>query len=119
MMVGLVVMSVASGQILIRTGRYKKLLVSGTVLMAVALGLLSTMEVDTPTGAVFAYMGWLGVGIGCVTPVLLVATQNAVDREDVGSSTSVIQVFRSIGGSVGVALFGSLPRRARSSSACS
>jgi EmrB/QacA subfamily drug resistance transporter len=108
MMAGLLVTSIASGQLISRFGRYKPFPIAGTALMAVGLWLLSRLEVDTPTAVTAAYMVVLGLGLGMVLQVLVLAVQNSVDYRYLGVATAASTLFRQIGGSIGVAVFGAI-----------
>lgn len=108
MMLGVFVSSITSGQIISRIGRYKMFPVTGTALMTGALILLSTIEAETPAGRVALYLLLLGLGLGMVMQILVMAVQNAVPYERLGVATSGTTLFRSIGGSVGAALFGGI-----------
>jgi len=108
LMAGLLAASVTSGQVISHTGRYKVFPVLGTPLIAVALWLCSRM--DENTGALSASLRFalLGLGLGMVMQVLIIAVQNASSYEDLGAATSGVTFFRQIGGSFGVAVFGSI-----------
>ena len=108
MMAGLLITSIGSGQLISRFGRYKPFPVAGTAIMAVGLALLSRLHVDTPTLVAGAYMLVLGLGLGLVIQVLVLAAQNAVDYEYLGVASSGSTLFRQIGGSIGVAIFGAI-----------
>ena len=108
LMGGLLVTSIASGQIISRTGHYKPFPIVGTALMVVGLLLLSGMTATTSKLEASAFMFVLGLGIGSVMQVLVLAVQNSVDYADLGVATSGATLFRSIGGSVGVAVLGSI-----------
>src|SRR5205807_2362399 len=108
LMGGLLLTSIVSGQIISRTGRYKLFPIVGTALMVVGLLLLSGMTATTTRLEASAYMFVLGLGIGSVMQVLVLAVQNAVDYRDLGVATSGATLFRSIGGSVGTAVLGSI-----------
>jgi len=108
MMAGVLVTSITSGQIISRIGRYRAFPITGTAVMTIGLGLLSTLSVTTSTWTAGAYMLVLGLGLGMVMQVLVLAVQNAVDYRDLGVATSGTTLFRSIGGSVGVSLFGAI-----------
>jgi EmrB/QacA subfamily drug resistance transporter len=108
MMAGLLVTSIASGQLISRFGRYKPFPVAGTAMMTVGLLLLSQLAVDTPTPTTAAYMFVLGLGLGMVLQVLVLAAQNAVDYKYLGVATSGATLFRQIGGSIGVSIFGAI-----------
>jgi EmrB/QacA subfamily drug resistance transporter len=108
MMAGVLITSIASGRIISRIGRYRPFPIVGTAVMTIGLGLLATLGVGTSTWTAGGYMLVLGLGLGLVMQVLVLATQNAVDYRDLGVATSGTTLFRSIGGSVGVSLFGAI-----------
>lgn len=108
MMAGLLASSILGGQFISRMGRYRMLPILGTAIMATGLGLLSTLGVASPSWATSVYALLLGIGIGMVMQVLVLAVQNAVDYRDLGVATSGATLFRSTGGSVGVAVFGAI-----------
>jgi EmrB/QacA subfamily drug resistance transporter len=108
MMLGVFVSSITSGQIISRIGRYKMFPIMGTATMAIALTLLSRITADTSAFTASAYMLLLGLGLGMVMQILVMAVQNAVAYEQLGVATSGTTLFRSIGGSVGAALFGAI-----------
>jgi EmrB/QacA subfamily drug resistance transporter len=108
LMAGLLVTSIASGQIISRTGVYKPFPIAGTGIMVIGLLLLSGMNAHTGRLEASAYMFVLGFGLGMVMQVLVLAVQNAVDYSDLGVATSGATLFRSIGGSVGTAVLGSI-----------
>jgi EmrB/QacA subfamily drug resistance transporter len=108
LMGGLLITSISSGQMISRTGRYKAFPIAGTAIMVVGLALLSTMDPHTSRLTASAFMFVLGLGLGLVMQVLVLAVQNAVDYTDLGVATSGATLFRSIGGSVGTAVLGSI-----------
>jgi EmrB/QacA subfamily drug resistance transporter len=108
MMMGVFASSIVSGQIISRWGRYKVFPVCGTAIMTLALVLLSTIDVATSAETTAAYLLMLGLGLGMVMQILVMAVQNAVPYERLGVATSGTTLFRSIGGSVGAALFGGI-----------
>jgi EmrB/QacA subfamily drug resistance transporter len=108
MMGGVLVMSIASGQLISRTGRYRVFPIVGTAVMAIGLLLLSTLDVATSGAASAAYLLVLGLGLGSVMQVLVLTVQNAVGYEVLGAATSGVTLFRGIGGSVGAATFGAI-----------
>lgn len=107
-MVGMLSTSITTGRLISRTGRYKRYPVAGTLVMALGLGLLSTMDAGTPFALTALYMVILGGGMGLVMQVLVLAVQNSVDHADLGVATSSATFFRSLGGSFGTALFGAI-----------
>jgi EmrB/QacA subfamily drug resistance transporter len=108
LMVGLLTASIGSGQLITRFGRYKPFPVAGTAIMVVGLLLLSRLQVDTSTVVTGAYMLVLGFGLGNVIQVLVLAAQNAVDYKYLGVASSGSTLFRQIGGSIGVSVFGAI-----------
>jgi MFS family permease len=97
-----------AGRVIYKTGRYKLFPIVGLALMAVGLFLFSRMDATTSQATAGAYMVVFGIGFGLVSQVLLVAIQNAVDRRDLGIATASTNLFRSLGGSIGVAVFGAI-----------
>ena len=108
LMGGLLITSIASGQIITRTGRYKAFPIAGTAVMTLGLYLLSTMDSSSSSGLIFVFMFVLGLGLGMVMQVLVLAVQNAVEYSDLGVATSGATLFRSIGGSLGTATLGAI-----------
>jgi len=108
LMAGIVASSVVVGRVISRTGRYRWYPVAGTALMTIAMGLLATMDANTSRTTASWYVAVLGVGLGTVMPVMILAVQNAVDQRDLGTATSAATFSRSMGGSFGVALFGAV-----------
>ena len=108
LMGGTLLTSILSGQLASRTGRYKHFPIIGTAIVTVALLLISRMTADTSTLAASFYMLLLGLGLGFVMQVLIIAVQNAVDYSDLGVATSNAILFRFIGGSLGTALLGAV-----------
>jgi EmrB/QacA subfamily drug resistance transporter len=111
MMVGLLLTSVVSGQVISRTGRYRPYPIVGCAVLTLALYLLSTMDERTTTLQSSLFMFVLGISLGLVIQVLVLAVQNSVDYRDLGTGTSGATFFRSIGSSVGVAVFGTVFNR--------
>ncbi|HEY8245696.1 MAG TPA: MDR family MFS transporter [Hyphomicrobium sp.] len=108
MMLGVFITSIISGQIISRIGRYRLFPIMGTALMTLALACLSQIEVETPPWLASTYMLVLGAGLGMVMQILVMAVQNAVAYELLGVATSGTTLFRSIGGTIGAALFGGI-----------
>jgi EmrB/QacA subfamily drug resistance transporter len=108
LMAGLLITSIAGGQIVSRTGRYRVFPIAGTAIMTVGLFLLARLSPTTSTLQAAAYMFVTGFGIGLVMQVLVVAVQNAVGYEDLGVATSGNTLFRNIGSSVGTAIIGTI-----------
>jgi EmrB/QacA subfamily drug resistance transporter len=107
-MAGVLIGSIASGQAITATGRYKVFPIAGTGI-AVA-GMLLLTQLDAGTSALYTYIAMfvLGLGLGLVMQVLVLAVQNAVDYADLGVATSSASLFRSMGGSLGTAALGAV-----------
>jgi EmrB/QacA subfamily drug resistance transporter len=108
MMLGVLAASITGGQLISRYGRYKVFPIVGTAVMSVGLLLLSRLGPGSSTWTASAYMLVVGIGIGMVMQVLVLAVQNSVDHRLMGVATSGAILFRQIGGSIGVALFGAI-----------
>lgn len=108
MMIGLLLTSILSGQLISRIGRYRMFPIVGMALMAVGLWLLSRLHVGTREAVAAVYLLVLGLGLGFVMQVLVLAVQNAVDYSVLGAATSAVTMLRGIGGSIGTALFGTI-----------
>ncbi|SEP71918.1 drug resistance transporter, EmrB/QacA subfamily [Devosia sp. YR412] len=108
MMVGLIGASTLAGFAMSKTGRYKLLPIASTAVLVVGLTLLGTMHLGTPDWQIALFMFMVGAGIGPVNSVGVTATQNAVSRDLVGVATAGNTLFRQIGGSIGVSVFGAI-----------
>lgn len=108
LMAGLLLTSVVSGMMISRSGRYKVFPVVGSAVMTLGMYLLATVNASTPDGLMYLYMVVLGLGLGGVMQVLVIAVQNAVPYEELGVATAGATFFRSIGGSFGAAIFGAI-----------
>ncbi|WP_235534828.1 MDR family MFS transporter [Nocardioides sp. Soil777] len=105
---GLLVSSIISGRLITKTGRWKKFLVGGMVLVIVGLLLLSTIDDTTNLWVVGAFMAVLGLGLGATMQNLVLAVQNNTSQADMGAASAVVAFFRSMGGSVGVSALGAV-----------
>jgi EmrB/QacA subfamily drug resistance transporter len=108
MMAGVLLTSISSGQLISRWGRYRPFPIAGTAIMTLALLLLSRLAVETSLWRASLTMLVLGMGLGLVMQVLVIAAQNAVDYRHLGVASSSTILFRQIGGSIGVSLFGAI-----------
>ena len=108
MLTASLVASLVSGRIVARWGRYRSVVTAGCVLLGVGLTLMSTMTVSTSPQVAAVYLLVFGLSMGILIPVLVLVIQNAVHPRDLGVATSSVQVFRQLGGSTGVAVFGAL-----------
>ncbi len=108
MMVGMFSMSIVSGQLLVRTGRYKIYPIIGSAILAFAFFLLSTMAVDSPYWQIAIYAYLFGTGLGLSMMTIVTPIQNAVEMRDMGVASSATTFGRSLGGAIGAALFGAI-----------
>jgi EmrB/QacA subfamily drug resistance transporter len=108
LVLGLLVTSIAAGTAVGRTGRYKVFPLSGTIVIGIGLFLLSRMDEHTSTLVSSLFMLVLGAGIGLCMQVLTLIVQNTASYEDLGVATSGVTFFRTLGGSFGASVFGSL-----------
>jgi MFS family permease len=108
LMIGVIGASVTSGRLITRLGRYKVFPVTGLALMSIGMWLLSMITATTGFWGLALSMFVLGIGLGSVMQVLIIAVQNAVPHADLGVATSSNTFFRSMGGAMGVAVFGAI-----------
>jgi EmrB/QacA subfamily drug resistance transporter len=108
LMGGMLVMSIASGRLVSRTGRYRVFPIVGTLVMVVGMVLLTFLGAHTSYAVLSVDLALLGAGMGLVMQNTVLATQNAVDTRDMGSATSALTFFRSLGGVFGTAFFGAI-----------
>jgi EmrB/QacA subfamily drug resistance transporter len=108
MMAGVLATSIASGNLITKFGRYRMFPIAGTAIATVGLYLLSRLEPDTPTSVAGRDMLIVGLGIGLVMQVLVLAAQNSVPYRLLGVATSASTMSRQIGGTIGVAVFGAI-----------
>jgi EmrB/QacA subfamily drug resistance transporter len=103
--VGIMAGSIVSGQLIARTGRYRVFPIVGSILMAAALGLFATIGADTPLWRTMLIMVLMGLGLGGNMQPMITAVQNAVSPREIGVATSSVTFFRSMGGTLGTAIF--------------
>ncbi|MEV8531897.1 MDR family MFS transporter [Streptomyces sp. NPDC051211] len=108
LVIGLLLASVFSGNVTAKTGRYRVFPIVGSLVMGIGLYLLSLMGPGTGAWTASLYMFVLGTGIGLCMQVLTIAVQNTVDYADLGTATSGVTFFRTLGSSFGTAVFGTL-----------
>ena len=104
MVAGMIITSMSSGVLMARTGS-KIWLVSGAVITAAGMLLMSTLHGGSGIYEILAYLFIMGVGLGCMMSVLMTVTQNAADLGEMGMTTSMVNLFRSIGSTVATGLF--------------
>ncbi|MFB4298153.1 MFS transporter [Actinomadura sp. NTSP31] len=108
LVVGMLIASIGSGQLVTRLGRYKIYPVIGMLFVGGGLFLLSRLHVDSSKVEIGGDVALLGVGLGLTMQILILAAQNAAKMEDLASTTSGVSFFRNLGGAVGVAAFGAI-----------
>ena len=108
LLVGAVVAAIASGNIISRTGRYRVLALCGSVLATIGMFLMAAMNGSTTHWEVVRNMIIAGLGIGLMQPIYTLVVQNVAPAAHMGAATASTQFFRSIGATVGVAVFGSI-----------
>jgi hypothetical protein len=101
----MMVASLGSGQITMRTGRYRAFPIVGSIFMVVGLVTMTQIGADTPLWQTDVYMALFGLGLGMNMQSIVLAMQNAVDPRDMGVATSSVTFFRQVGGSLGTAVF--------------
>jgi EmrB/QacA subfamily drug resistance transporter len=105
---GLLGSSIISGRVISKTGKYRLFPIMGTALLAIGLWLFSHLSLETTHLVMSLWMLTVGAGLGLFMQVAMLAVQNSTDRADLGSATSTVTFFRSIGSSLGGAIFGTV-----------
>lgn len=105
---GLMLASIGSGQLISRIGKYKIFMQVGIVIAACMVALLTTLNPETPYYHEAIIMSFLGFGLGLVMPVMTIAVQNEFKQKDLGVATSSVQLFRGLGSTIGIAIFGAV-----------
>jgi EmrB/QacA subfamily drug resistance transporter len=108
MIAGNLIGSVASGQLISRTGKWKRYLIAGSVLLIGGLGLAGTMDHTTELWLTGIYTAILGLGLGLLMQNLVLAVQNTVRATDIGTASASVAFFRSVGGAIGVSVLGAI-----------
>ena len=112
LMIPMVLVSLIAGRVMSRTGRYKIFPVLGGAFLTAGMALLATMATGTSRATTSLYMVLAGIGIGFLLQMTTTIAQNSVEMRDIGTASAAVNLFRTIGGSIGVAIFGSLFTRA-------
>lgn len=108
MIAGVLLSSVVIGQIISRTGKWKRYMVVGSILLTIGLALMGTIRYDTSFWLVFLYMFIMGAGVGMVMQNLVLIVQNAVNPLQIGTASASVAFFRSLGGTIGVSVMGAV-----------
>jgi len=118
MVAGIMVSAIGSGQLISRTGKYKRFMEFGVVLATIMIALLTTLTPESPywhEAIIMVALGFglglvvaLGFGLGLVMPIMNIAVQNEFEQRELGVATSSVQLFRTLGSTVGIAIFGAM-----------
>ena len=108
MILGSMIAATVSGALITRFGRWKAYLVAGAAMMTLGFGLLSTIDAHTDMVVIGTFLFILGLGMGMTMQNLVLAVQNNVSPDDLGSATSTVTFFRSLGGAAGVSVLGAV-----------
>ncbi len=108
LMTAMLLSSTICGQIVSRTGKWKRFLVAGGILLTAGLGLLGTIDHETPIWHLSIFMAMMGLGLGAMMQNLVLAVQNTVDVRDIGATSASVAFFRSLGGAIGVSVLGAV-----------
>ena len=106
MILGQMLAAIIGGRLVTRMGRWKPVMMVGSVILLIGLTGLGTIDASTSYGFVAVFMVLMGVGIGTLVQNVVLAVQNTVDVSDVGAASAAIAFFRSLGGAIGVAILG-------------
>jgi EmrB/QacA subfamily drug resistance transporter len=108
MILGLLVASTVTGRLISRTGRWKRYLVIGAILLTAGFALMGTLRAGTSFPLLGVYMALLGIGLGMTMQNLVLAVQNTVASHELGAASSLVAFCRSLGGAIGVSALGAL-----------
>jgi len=108
LLLGLIGASIGGGQIISRTGKFKRLLIGSTTLLIAGTALLTTMQTDTPTPVLWGFMALAGLGVGPAMSAFTTVVQSVAPMNLLGAATSSLTFIRQIGGSIGLAIAGAV-----------
>jgi EmrB/QacA subfamily drug resistance transporter len=108
MLAGLLLMSIGSGRLISKLGRYKAFVVVGTATLAVGIAWLTTIQANTSSWTLAAMLFVVGAGLGLFMQTLILAVQNALPMEYMGTGTAAVTFFRTLGGAIGAAVLGAI-----------
>lgn len=108
MVVGMLIASVTSGQLITRTGSWKRFVVGGAIVLTVGFSLLGTIDHETPLWHVMIFIAIVGLGVGSLMQNLVLAVQNTVSVKNIGAASSLVAFFRTFGGAIGVSALGAI-----------
>ncbi len=108
LLAGLLITSIGSGRMISKTGKYKSFVVAGTGVTAVGIALLAVIRVNTNSWLFSGMIFIVGIGLGMFMQTLILAVQNGLRREDLGTGTSAVTFFRTLGGAIGSSALGAI-----------
>lgn len=108
MLAGLLLTSIGSGRLISKLGRYKMFVVAGTGILTLGLAWMTTIEINTSGWELTAMLFVVGAGLGLFLQTLILAVQNSIPYQDMGSGTATVTFFRTLGGAVGAAVLGAI-----------
>jgi EmrB/QacA subfamily drug resistance transporter len=108
MLAGVLLTSITAGRLISRLGRYKAFVVAGTAILTLGLAWMSTISLTTSGWTISAMLFVLGAGLGMFMQTLIVAVQNAIPYENMGTGTAAVTFFRTLGGAIGAAVLGAV-----------
>ncbi|RFA11316.1 MFS transporter [Subtercola boreus] len=108
MIAGLLLSSTFGGILITKTGKWKPIMVIGSIALVVGLALMGTIQYDTPYVMVAIYMFVTGAGVGAVMQNLVLVVQNTTEPRNIGAASAGIAFFRSLGGALGVSVLGTV-----------
>ena len=108
MIAGLLISSTVGGQLVTRTGKWKPIMITGSIALVVGLALMGTIRYDTPYVLVALFMVVMGAGVGLVMQNLVLVVQNTTEPRNIGAASAGVAFFRSLGGAVGVSVLGTV-----------
>ncbi len=108
MLAGLLLMSIGSGRAISKIGRYKVFVVVGTGILAAGLAWMTTIRFDTSSWVLAAMLFVIGAGLGLFMQTLVLAVQNSIAMQDMGTGTAAVTFFRTLGGAIGAAVLGAI-----------
>jgi EmrB/QacA subfamily drug resistance transporter len=108
MLAGVLLTSITAGRLISRLGRYKVFVVAGTAILTLGLAWMSTITITSSGWLISAMLFVIGAGLGMFMQTLIVAVQNAIPYENMGTGTAAVTFFRTLGGAIGAAVLGAV-----------
>jgi MFS family permease len=108
MLAGVLLTSITAGRLISKQGRYKVFVVAGTAVLTLGLAWMSTITITSSAWVISAMLFVIGAGLGMFMQTLIVAVQNAIPYENMGTGTAAVTFFRTLGGAIGAAVLGAV-----------